>query len=45
MRLPESTLIIATFLTGILVANYLVPRALQPPPDSIACGPAIAEEN
>jgi hypothetical protein len=45
MRLPESTLIIATFLTGILFANYLVPRAVPPPPDSVSCGPGITQEN
>jgi hypothetical protein len=44
MRLPESTLIIATFLTGILVANYLMPRALQPPAP-VPCGLVAAQEN
>jgi hypothetical protein len=45
MRLPESTLIIATFLTGILIANYLAPSAALPPPDSVTCGTTMAQEN
>ena len=44
MRLPESTLIIATFLTGILVANYLMPSALQPPTPA-PCSVTAAPEN
>jgi hypothetical protein len=44
MRLPESTLIIATFLTGILVANYLVPRSLEIPVTA-PCGLETAQEN
>jgi hypothetical protein len=45
MRVAESTLIIATFLTGILVANYLAPRPVQPPPDNRECAPTIDQEN
>ena len=46
MRVAESTLIVATFLTGILVANYLVaPRPVQPPPDNRECAPIIDQEN
>jgi hypothetical protein len=45
MRFAESTLIVATFLTGILFTNYLVPGAVQPQPDTVACGPGIVQEN
>ena len=44
MRIPESTLSTALFLTGIFIANYFVPKTL-PLPAAASCNLPMALEN